>query len=78
MLGLAEYVACRIGSHASTLVGVVLYSVCMFHIEIVSCVVWHIQNSIILFIGVGVRLYLGYFFLVWADTIIFLVRIHQV
>lgn len=69
---------CRIGSHTSTLVGIVLDSMRMLHIEIVSCIVGHIESPIVLIIYISTWLRLGYFFLVRTDTIIFLVRINQI
>lgn len=69
---------CRIGSHSSTLVGIVLDSMRMLHIEIVSCIVWHIESPIVLIIYISAWLRLGYFFVVRTDTIIFLIRINQI
>ena len=76
LLWLTEYMACWIGPHVSALVWVVLYSMWMFHIEIVCLVVGHILCSIGRLVDVGLSL--GYILVVWADSIIFLIWINQV
>ena len=69
---------CRIGSHTSALVGIMLDGMCMLHIEIVSSIVWHVKSPIVWIIYIRDWLRLGHFFLVRADTIIFLVWIYQI
>ena len=65
-----------IGSHVSANVWVVLYSMWVFHIEIVCLVVRHILRSIGRLIDVWLSL--RYIFVVWTDSIIFFVWINQV
>ena len=69
---------CRIGSHTSALVGIMLDGMRMLHIEIVSSIVWHVKSPIVWIIYIRAWLRLGHFFLVRADTIIFLVGIYQI
>ena len=38
---------CRVGSHTSALVGIMLDGMRMLHIEIVNGIVWHVKSPIV-------------------------------